>query len=108
MKKIVKLTDKYLTGEFVLKLTDKTFEIMTAGKLENMQQVDGTSKENLVISIKLAPGTVIDWIPNETSKKTMRKAWGDDTEKWIGKKGEFEMAKQNVRGEMKDVIFVKQ
>ncbi len=52
--------------------------------------------------------TIIDWIPNETSKKALRKALGDDTEDWIGKGAEFKLVEMMVGGELKDVIYVKE
>ena len=104
---MVILTDKYLTGDFVKKLTDKKFEVLEAGQLEQMQQADGTEKENLVLPVKLSDGQKHLWIPNNTSKKVFRKLYSDDTQNWIGKKAEFEVVKQNVRGEMKEVIYIK-
>lgn len=104
---MVRLEDKYLTALYVLKLTDKTFLVADAGRIEEMSQADGSRKPKLVIGVKLSNEKVKEWIPNETCKKEMRKKWGDDTEAWLGKKGEFEVVKQSVRGEVKDIIFVK-
>ena len=50
---------------------------------------------------------VKDWIPNETCKRKLVLKYGPDTDKWIGKNEEFDVLKQNVRGEVKDVIYLK-
>ena len=103
---MVILEDKYITGAFVHKLPDKSFTILNGGKLEIMQQADGKNKENLVLPVKLSTNESREWIPNETSKKKLRSKFGDDTDKWKDKKAVWVAAKQNVRGEMKDVIFI--
>lgn len=104
---MVKLTDKYLGASTLLNLKKLNFEVTDSGRFEAMPQADGTTKEKFIITVKLSDETIIDWIPNESSKKTLRGALGDDTEQWIGKGGIFEIVKMNVRGEMRDVIFVK-
>ena len=104
---MVKLEDKYLTAMFVSKLTDKSFKIVSPGRIEEMTQADGSRMPKLIISIELSDKKAHDWIPNETSKKVMRKRWGDDTNAWVGKQGELEIIRQSVRGEVKDIIFVK-
>lgn len=104
---MVILTDKYLTADFVKELTIKTFEVLESGIETRMKQRDGQEEDKLILPIKFADGKKHLWIPNMTSQKLLRKRWGDDTEEWIGKKAEFEVTKQNVMGEMKEVIYVK-
>jgi len=104
---MVELTDKYLTAAFVKKLPDKNFEVTGPGREDMLPQRDGKEALKLVIPIKLSDGKAHDWIPNETSKKSMRKKWGDNTEQWTGKKDELIVVEQNVRGDMTDVIYVK-
>ena len=104
---MVIIQDIYLTSAEVSKLKDKTFTIMKAGTYKEMKQSDGTEAKKLVLPIRLSNEKVRDWIPNKTSLKKLIELYDDDTEKWLGKKAEFEIVKQNVRSEMKDVIFVK-
>lgn len=104
---MVKLTDKYISALTVQKLTDKKFKILGPGGMEQLPQADGKTQEKLVLPIELSNGTEILYIPNNTSMKTLRKKYGDETSNWKDKSAEFELAKQNVRGEMKDIIFVK-
>ncbi len=44
--------------------------------------------------------------PNNTSKKYLIKAWGDETKDWIGKKAIVSLIMQNVKGEMKKVLYL--
>lgn len=104
---MVIIQDIYLTSAEVNKLKDKTLTIMKPGVYKEMKQNDGTEAKKLVLPIKLSNGKVRDWIPNKTSLKKLIELYDDDTDKWVGKSAEFEIVKQNVRGEMKDVIFVK-
>jgi len=90
-----------------MKLPDKKFAIVNGGFEEEMQQKDEKTQSKLVIPILLSDKKEHLWIPNTTSKNKLRKAWGDDTEKWKEKIAEFEVAKMSVRGEMLDVLFVK-
>lgn len=104
---MVILTDKYLKASTVIKLTDKKFTVIDGGYFEEMQQKDEKSQEKLVLPVKLSDESKHLWIPNTTSQNKLRKAWGDDTDKWETKMAEFEIAKMSVRGEMLDVIFIK-
>ena len=104
---MVILTDKYLKAQTVINMTDKKFTVVNGGYYEEMQQKDEKTQQKLVLPILLSDKKEHLWIPNGTSQNKMRKAWGDDTEKWKDKMGEFEIAKMSVRGEMLDVIFVK-
>jgi len=104
---MVIITDIYLTSTEVNKLADKTFIIAKASSYKSMPQQDGKEVEKLVVPVKLSNGKVRDWIPNKTSQRKLVNLYGDNTDDWIGKKAEFEIVKQNVRGDMKDVLFVK-
>ena len=104
---MVILTDKYLKAQTVINMTDKKFTVVNGGYYEEMQQKDEKTQEKLVLPIRLSDEKEHLWIPNTTSLNKLRKAWGDDTDKWKDKIAEFEVAKMSVRGEMLDVIFVK-
>jgi len=104
---MVIITDIYLTSAEMIKLVDKSFTIAKASSYKSMPQQNGKETEKLVVPIKLSNGKVRDWIPNKTSIRKLVELHGDNTDDWIGKKAEFEIIKQNVRGDMKDVIFVK-
>ena len=98
---------KYLAPYEVLALTDKKFRIAKACRFEVMPQRDGTQQQKLVVPVMLSSEKVKDWIPNETCKRKLVLKYGPDTDKWIGKTEEFDVLKQNVRGEVKDVIYLK-
>ena len=98
---------KYLAPYEVLALTDKKFTIAKACRFEILAQMDGRELKKLIVPVKLVDERVKDWIPNETSKRKLVLKYGPDTDKWIGKTEEFDVLKQNVRGEVKDVIYIK-
>jgi len=103
---MVIVTDIYLTTAEVAKLADKNFTIAKASSYKSMQQRDGKEQEKLVVPVKLSNGKVRDWIPNKTSVRKLVELYGDNTDDWIGKKAKFEVTKQSVQGQMKDVLFV--
>jgi len=104
---MVIVTDIFVTAEEIEQQTDKHFLIAKASRMEEMPQQDGKIVSKLIVPIQLADKTVRDWVPNKTSKRKLVKKHGPDTDKWIGKVEEFILVDQNVRGEMKKVIFVK-
>jgi len=59
----------------------------------------------LEIPVKLPNGEIKTWTPNKTSLKNIAKLFGDDTDLWISKQVKLEVTKQNVRGEMKNVLY---
>ncbi|HUX62093.1 MAG TPA: hypothetical protein VMV32_12335 [Ignavibacteriaceae bacterium] len=98
---------KYLASYELQALTDKVFTIAKASRFEELPQADGKTKNVLIVPIMLSNKKVKDWIPNETTKRKLVLKFGDDADKWIGKTAELEIVKQNVRGEMKDVLYLK-
>ena len=104
---MVIVTDIFVTAEEIEHQADKHFNIAKASRMEDMPQTDGKIVSKLVVPIQLFDKTVRDWVPNKTSKRTLVKKHGPDTDKWIGQTEEFALVDQNVRGEMKKVIFVK-
>ena len=69
-----------------------------------------TDKEydTFAIGIKLPNGMERAWTMNATSQRLIAKELGTDTAKWMGRRVEVYKVKQNVLGELKDVIYVKQ
>ena len=45
------------------------------------------------------------WTMNKTTRKNLAKAYGDDSAGWVKRHVRIEILKQNVRGEVKDVIY---
>ena len=100
------IQDLYLSALEVKALPNKEFTIVKAGQYESMPVTQGDSKSKLVLPVKLSNEKIREWIPNKTSIKFMVALWGDNSDSWIGKQAKFVLTNQNVRGEMKDVIFV--
>jgi hypothetical protein len=59
----------------------------------------------LEIQVKLLDGKTKTWTPNKTTLHALAKAFGDDADLWISKKVKLNISRQNVRGEMVDVIY---
>lgn len=92
------LKGDYLSSEMV---SDGDFaEIMSEGKL-----VDGNFGKQLEAEIKLTTGIVKLYTINRTSAKYLSDAWGTETKDWIGKMIKFSKTKQNVKGELKMVLY---
>lgn len=103
---MVEIRDIYLSAMEISKLENKDFTIAKGGQYKEMPQQGNDPVEKLVLPVKLSNGKIRDWIPNKTSIKTMTGFWESNTDSWIGKQAKFRLTNQNVRGEMKDVIFV--
>ena len=59
----------------------------------------------LEVPVKLPNGEVKTWTPNKTSLKQIAAHFGDETDLWVSKKVKVTIARQNVRGEMKNVLY---
>jgi len=59
----------------------------------------------LEMKVKLPNGKAKIWSPNKTTLKKMARTFGDDTDAWIEKKVKIQIVRQNVRGEMRDVLY---
>ena len=105
---MVIVKDIYLTAAELKELEDKEFTIAKGARYEDLPVQGEAPRNKLILPVKLSNGKVRDWIPNKTSIGTMFRMWGDSTDDWIGKVAKFILVKQNVRGEMKDVIFVEE
>lgn len=76
------------------------------GKARYISSEESTfGRSYLEIPVRLANGKSKIYTPNKTTLKRLAKAFGDDADMWIGKKVKLEIVKQNVRGEMRDVIY---
>lgn len=84
--------------------TGDVFEILSEGKFVSIDNKE-ESRESFVIDIKLLNGKELGYFMNKTSRLKFILEFGKDTTKWIGKKGIFEKIKQNVFGELKEVIY---
>jgi hypothetical protein len=59
----------------------------------------------LEIIVKLPNGRQKTWTPNKTTLKKLAATFGDDADLWNGKRVQLKVLEQNVRGEMKGVIY---
>lgn len=59
----------------------------------------------LEIRVKLPNGKSRIWTPNRTTLKKLAKVFGDDSDTWVGKRVKLSIVTQNVRGEMREIIY---
>lgn len=65
----------------------------------------GFKKPAFEIGVKLKDGDVYRWTMNMTSQRTMAAAYGKEAKNWIGKGVLWEVERQKVGKDMKDVIY---
>ena len=97
-----------VSGELVDGIKDKAFTVIKAPHYVETPDLDNPSemKRKLVLFVELGDESQMDYYPNKTSQKTMANLWGFETDKWLGKKFLWNVHEQNVRGDMKKVLFV--
>ena len=96
-----------LTGEYVKNLTDKSFTI-TGQRTELTPDLDHPEerKKKLILTVKMADGTVLDYYPNKTSQKFVVGKRGYKLESWLGFEGKFITENQLVGPKRRDVIYI--
>jgi hypothetical protein len=92
----------FLSLKDLKELQEKTAIILEEGEL-NPENPWGN--ESLEIPIKLSNGQERIYSPNKTSARILSESWGEETKSWINKKLKFDIVKQNVKGELKDVVY---
>lgn len=82
--------------------------IEITGKARRVSAEESVFERTYVeVPVKLPNGQSKTWMPNKTTIRALAKEYGDDMDKWIGKKVALEIMRQNVRGEMKEVLYGK-
>jgi len=101
-----------LTANKIALLDNKNFKIVKAPRYELVQSLDKPDEkvEKLIIKVVLLGednAQETDFYPNKTSQKAMVKAWGYEMDAWIGKIGDIEVLTQKIRGETRNIMYVK-
>ena len=96
-----------LSGEYVKNLENKSFTIM-GQRSELVPSIDNPTEkeEKLILTVKLADGTVLDYFPNKTSQKVIIYKRGYRLDSWIGFEGKFITESQKVGAFKRDVIYI--
>lgn len=97
-----------LSGEEVLQLKDKHFEIIGEPRYESMPDLEDPTKnrEKLVLLVRTTAGES-DYYPNKTSQRVIMERAGRNLAKWLGFKSEFFTREMMVGKIPKNVIFIK-
>jgi len=103
---MVELEDKPFVTADDLK-DGETFTIIDEG--EYREQDFGTEDKpdirkmfDITISVK---GIEYTWTMNKTTRLNFIRGFGNNTKDWINKKGKFTIVKQNVFGNIKNIIY---
>jgi hypothetical protein len=82
---------------------------LDGGQIKEMdfKEDNGTVKKQPVLEMKVKHnGDEKIYSPNKTTRDLLGKAWGTNTDAWIGKKGKVKLISQIVKGALKDVIVL--
>jgi len=104
--KIVKISE---LSDFIAAGVDvKTGDVLTFKDAGTIRSAEETpfGREVFQIKVELPDGNVKTLTMNRTSQRNIAKQYGDETENWVGKQAVVTLVKQNVRGTMKDVIYL--
>lgn len=94
--------DDYLHAEAV----ENNAVIEIVGKPRYVSADESTfGKAYLEVDVKLPNGQAKTWTPNKTTLKKLAEAFGDDADLWSGKRVRLTVTQQNVRGEMRGIIW---
>ena len=101
-----------LSADYISTLTNKSFKIVKSPRYEMVKSLDNPDeeREKLILTINLLGEDNprdLDYYPNKTSQKVLARNFGYDMDNWVGKVGEMEVLKQKVRGENRNVIYIK-
>lgn len=65
----------------------------------------GLSRTVFQIRVGLPDQRTKTWTMNKTTRKKLAEEYGDDSANWVNKTVKVTITKQNVRGEMRDVLY---
>lgn len=66
----------------------------------------GFDRDTAEIVVKLPNGKEKPLTINRTSQKNIAAVYGDESDDWKGKKARVSISNQNVRGTMRDIIYL--
>jgi hypothetical protein len=98
----------YFSGNFIKAEECKGGEICTikeAGQIETITSPEGDAKDVLNYKVEIG-GIDKTFTPNKENGLIMIEAWGEDDEKWIGRKFKITLEKRLVWGKRKNSIVV--
>jgi hypothetical protein len=97
-----KISSRFLRGEDVK--SGDVVTIVDEGEFLDETQT-GFGRPAFRIKVRLESGEEKLWTVNRTSLNNLKKAFGDDTKFWVGRKVRLETSLQNVRGQLRTVII---
>ena len=99
---------EYISGNFLNPQTLKDLAtneaIITGEPVINEDTPFGRDVLEMEVEIK---GQKFVYTMNKTSARKVAEVLGEESKAWVGKKLLFEITKQNVKGQLKDVLYSK-
>lgn len=103
---MVKLEGINLSGDIVVGLKDRVVEIAKTPYYETFKEEGQADKKKPCLPVKLADGNILNWYPNKASLKLLASWYGFEMDDWVGTGFCLEAIKQNIAGNMKQVIYI--
>jgi len=100
MPNVNDLNEYVVAGEDIV--DNDTIKFMNGGEIQNMD--DG--RQVLQMKVKLPNGDVKKMSINRTSANSLKDVYGADTEAWENREAIVTIATQNVKGQMKKVVYL--
>lgn len=100
--------DSFLRAE---NLDGATKKAPLGAKIKNVRMILASDlafqsdNDRIELTVELPDGLEYQWLPNKTSLKAIMGAYGDESDNWIEKEIKLYSLSQNVKGEMKEVVY---
>jgi hypothetical protein len=103
-RKMPRISDhaEFLSGSMVK--NEDVVVLTNAGAFREPEET-GLQRTVFQIDVRLPDGRKKVWTMNKTTRERLAQTYGDNTEDWINKSVRVQVLQQNVRGEVKSVIY---
>ena len=95
-----------LSGEQIASMTNKRITIAKVPRYETFDDGKDKTRKKVAIAVMLSDKNVLNWYPNKESLKILSSWYGFEMDNWLGKSFELFTVKQNVQGNVLDVIHI--
>jgi len=106
LMRVIKMGILELEPDFlrVNNIEDNTIAEITSAHKETKPEDSKYGKKQIVLPVRIRDERFL-WNLNKTTQKNLVKAWGNNTDLWVGKKVVISVQQQNVRGKLQPVLY---
>jgi len=102
--------DSFVTAEVIKGATPENPKKVKMSKVKYIEAKDlpfksEDGKYEISLDMDDTGFEFLDWMPNKTSLRAIVAKHGDESDNWVGKEIGLYSLKQNVSGDLKDVIY---